>query len=85
MRENRPVKINKQNAKDSRYSAGRYSRYSLTVPPDIATLVEERLGPDTYFRAELTEDGLLYRPLPRLPERPEDLPGWLNETGGGSK
>jgi hypothetical protein len=44
--------------------------YRLTVPPDIATVIPD----NTEFAVELTEDGLLYRPVEGDPER--ELPSW---------
>lgn len=40
--------------------------YRLTVPPDIA----RDLDPEMQFAVELTEDGLLYRPVTERPQRP---------------
>ena len=50
--------------------AGRPRAYRLTVPPDVADAIPE----GTEFTVEMTEDGLLYRPAERQPER--QLPSW---------
>jgi hypothetical protein len=44
--------------------------YRLTVPPDIAANVPE----DTEFVPEMTEEGILYRPVTDRPQR--ELPSW---------
>jgi hypothetical protein len=44
--------------------------YRLTVPPDVAKAIPE----DTEFVVELTEDGLLYRPVDGT--REPELPSW---------
>ena len=44
--------------------------YRLTVPPDIAAVVPA----DTEFVPEMTEDGILYRPVTGRSEPP--VPSW---------
>lgn len=41
--------------------------YSITVPKDIAELIPD----DTKFRVELTDDGILYKPVKT------ELPSWV--------
>jgi hypothetical protein len=42
--------------------------YRLTVPPQIAT----KLDPEIDFTVELTEEGILYRPV----EEAREMPSW---------
>lgn len=51
-------------------SGGKQTVYRLTVPPEIATRVPD----DTEFVPEMTEDGLLFRPVASRPE--PDVPSW---------
>lgn len=50
-----------------------YVAYTLTVPPDIA----RRLAAELEFRCELTDEGILYRPVDRPQASP--LPAWAGE------
>ena len=55
--------------------AGAFKTYTLTLPTAIAELLEaSNIG---MFTVELTEDGVLYRPVHVKPETPTDLPSWL--------
>jgi hypothetical protein len=62
----RSYKIRKSNAGTNRQQIV----YRLTVPPDIAKVIPD----DTEFVPEMTEDGILYRPLSGAPQR--ELPAW---------
>lgn len=53
---------------------GQRKVYRLTVPPDIA----EALPADVEFEPELTEEGLLYRPVDARAAKP-DLPSWAKK------
>jgi len=53
---------------------GQRKVYRLTVPPEIA----EALPDDIAFAPELTEDGLLYRPVEGADDAPE-LPSWAKK------
>ena len=46
---------------------GEYDLYNIRVPEEIAGA----LPADTVFTCELTEDGILYRPILETPRRPE--------------
>lgn len=56
--------------KNAAGTKGRQVVYRLTVPPEIA----RNLPDDVEFSVELTEDGILYRPVVE-PAEPE-LPSW---------
>jgi hypothetical protein len=48
--------------------------YRLTVPPDLA----EAIPNDQEFVPELTEDGILFRPVESAPER--EVPAWAKRA-----
>jgi hypothetical protein len=52
----------------------KFQNYTLAVPSDVARELLEQDIVD--FTFELTEEGILYRPL-HLPGPKKDLPGWL--------
>ena len=56
---------------------GEYTIYSISIPEEIAS----RIPADMMFKAELTEEGLLFRPvLPKQDEKTADaLPAGLAE------
>jgi hypothetical protein len=47
----------------------------LVVPAHIARLIPE----EQQFEVELTEDGLLYRPVGGEEQQPVELPTWLQK------
>jgi len=49
-----------------------YLAFALTVPPGIA----RQLAKDLEFKCELTNDGILYRPVERRPGA--ELPPWAS-------
>ena len=51
---------------------GPYSHYSLTVPTNIA----EQLPENMQFQIELTDDGILFRPIGQARDIAELLPAW---------
>lgn len=52
--------------------SGKQRVYRLTVPPSIAT----DLDPNLEFEPELTEDGILYRPVI---VKPQPKPSWAKK------
>ena len=56
--------------------------YSLAVPREIGELLDG----GQYFTAELTEDGILYRPVRAgEPPLPDDLPAWVRNDKAPKK
>jgi hypothetical protein len=49
--------------------------YKITVPMNIA----EAIGLEQHFKPELTEEGLLYRPVPPPTEEVIKKPSWIKE------
>lgn len=52
-----------------------YDAASLAVPMEIARILPSNVR----FRPELTDDGLLYRPVEEATQESGDLPGWLKQ------
>jgi len=65
-------RIRKRKTKTTR-GKKEYTIYSISIPEEIAS----RIPDDMVFKAELTEEGLLFRPI--LPKHAEKdvLPTWL--------
>jgi len=55
-------------------SEGQQTVYRLTVPPYLAKVIPE----DTEFTVEMTEEGLLYKPVPKKAK--EKLPAWVKRS-----
>lgn len=52
----------------------------LHVPKEIKEVIDRHLPENVRFTVEITNDGLLYRPVdPVVTEVPEDLPDWLKQ------
>jgi hypothetical protein len=56
----------------------RYTNYSFTVPPDIASSVPEGME----FECHMDEDGIHYRPVS---SSRSNLPSWATGEAGGEK
>lgn len=54
----------------------KFRRYTLTLPPVMAELVNE----DQLFQPEFTDEGILYRRLDQTPER--EQPSWVKRLTG---
>jgi hypothetical protein len=52
--------------------------YSLGVPVEVAKILEA--ADKTTFQLELTEDGVLYRPVETTDAAPDTLPTWLRSA-----
>jgi hypothetical protein len=50
---------------------GEYTVYSISIPEKIASKIPEGMR----FDVELTEEGLLFRPI--LPKKESTLPSWV--------
>lgn len=58
---------------------GEYTVYTISIPEEIASKVPEGMR----FKIELTEEGILLRPVLPQPEQP--IPSWCkNASGPGS-
>jgi hypothetical protein len=68
-------RINKSKVKTDR-GKGEYMVYSIGIPEKIAALLPEGIR----FDPELTEEGLLFRPV--LPKKEPELPIWIKELKG---
>jgi hypothetical protein len=73
----RSYKIRKGANGPSRRARTKHVAYEITVPTEIA----ERLLDHT-FSCRLTDDGILFRPLPLA--KPNPVPAWVAARGGGS-
>lgn len=64
---------------------GSYDASSIAIPTEIAKLIDENLPEDVRFTAELTDVGILYRPVltPEATATPENLPEWLTTSKPG--
>lgn len=52
------------------------SSYSITVPPEVGRLLAHR---DLTYEFRLTNEGLLYKPMPKNEEEFSGLPDWAME------
>lgn len=53
---------------------GEYTVYTISIPEEIATKVPEGMR----FKIELTEEGILLRPV--LPEPSRPIPSWCKDA-----
>jgi hypothetical protein len=62
---------------------GQFDAASIAIPMDIAKNLPDGLQ----FTAELTDEGILFRPARVVAGEPEQLPAWLKEAkpSNGSK
>jgi hypothetical protein len=56
---------------------GKFTTYTLTLPTPMAELLEA--NGVSMFTVELTEDGVLYRPVVLQAPQMTPLPSWLKE------
>lgn len=60
---------------------GAYETFTIIVPSDIGAILKER--DINTFVCELTEDGILYRPIDIPLEETKNLPTWLRRDSNG--
>lgn len=65
-------RIKKRKTKTDR-GKGEYTVYSISIPERVAIQIPEGMR----FEPELTEEGLLFRPV--LPKQEPPLPKWCNK------
>lgn len=53
---------------------------SLAVPMEIATMLPENVR----FSPELTDDGILYRPVKEVVSESGEIPSWITNASGES-
>lgn len=58
-------------------SAGGGKAYMLTVPSELARVIE-KAGIDT-FEVDVTEEGIVYRPVDSVPDPVIEVPEWLKK------
>ncbi len=64
-------RIKKRKTKTER-GKGEYTIYSISIPESIATEIPDGMR----FEPELTEEGILFRPV--LPKKQPPIPTWCN-------
>lgn len=67
---------------NGRTSEGKpFTNYSITLPTQLAEALVEQMGREIAFEVELTDEGILYRPVVHRSNVPDELPAWA--TGNG--
>jgi hypothetical protein len=51
----------------------------VTVPYHVALAMREKYGPDFKLKPELTDEGILYRPVTGEEKDPPPYPAWLRK------
>lgn len=59
---------------------GEFDAASIAIPMEIAKNLPDGLQ----FTAELTDEGILFRPTQTVQFEPEKLPAWLKESKSGN-